>query len=182
MKYQEVGVDISYEQEKLLKTALKNKMKKIIVNISLNPQSPKKILLNKRQIKILKSKNTPFPVTLNKTQMKTNKEFSGGFIFSLAAAILGAVATGVVSGLVEKSVAGSGIRKKTENKMKTEKKTSGLYLRRNGYTSKISISGKGLFLNPSKRVLPVQKDGIYLFKGNHVYQPTKYHEKLHILK
>ena len=97
-------------------------------------------------------------IKLSRKQVQANVKHEGGFlgtILSLATRflpqLLGGLATGAISGAVEKAVSGSG-----------------LFLGKRGYvTASITFNGSGLTLTPVK---DEKCDGVYLKHDGQVYQ------------
>lgn len=97
-------------------------------------------------------------VRFSRRQVEANRKHKGGFLGLLASlaataipAILGAVATGAISGAVEKSVSGNG-----------------LFLHRRKQCVRVQpVKGGGLYLSPHPP--HVSGDGLYLKQGGDIY-------------
>ena len=102
-------------------------------------------------------------IRLSKKQLRANTEHRGGFLATLLGlaskvlpTLLGGLATGLISGGIEKAVSGRGVG-------------DGLYLHKSGHSVKvIPIQGKGLQLMP-KKIHGVQGDGLFLKHGSNIY-------------
>ena len=97
-------------------------------------------------------------VRFSRRQVEANRKHEGGFLGLLASlaataipALLGAVATGAISGAVEKAVSGNG-----------------LFLHRKKQCVRVQpVKGGGLYLSPHPP--HISGDGLYLKQGNDVY-------------
>ena len=102
-------------------------------------------------------------IKLSKKQVKANAEHRGGFLGALLGVaskvlptILGGLATGLISGGIEKAVSGRGVG-------------DGLYLHKSGHSVKIiPIHGRGLQLIP-KKLHGVCGNGLFLKHGSNIY-------------
>ena len=102
-------------------------------------------------------------VRMSRKQVQVNIKHDGGFLGMLASlaaralpALLGGLATGLVSGAVEKAVVGSG---------------SGLYLKKKGHgcVAKVQVvKGNGLYLTPHP-YFSTEGNGLFLKHGDQVY-------------
>ena len=93
---------------------------------------------------------TAFQFKFSPAQMTANLQHRGGFLPLLLAA-LAPILGGVIGGVVEKSIAGSGIHD--------------IIWRKNNRTMKLTSQGKGLFLSPYSAHIPKQRyggSGLYL--------------------
>ena len=108
-------------------------------------------------------------IHLSKKRVKANVQHHGGFhgmLAELAAkallALLSGLATGLVSGDVEKAVGGCGVHPSGDV----------LYLHKSGHCVKVEpTKGNGLRLT-SKTFLGVHGDGLYLKRGSQIYDGT----------
>ena len=99
-------------------------------------------------------------IHLSKKQVKANAQHRGGFIGMLVSlavkalpVLLGGLATGLVSGAVEKAVGGDG-----------------LYLHKSGHCVKMEpTKGNGLRLTPNRQFFAGGGDGLYLKRGSQIY-------------
>ncbi len=86
----------------------------------------------------------------------------------LTKTILPGLATGLISGGVEKAISGSGIEK------------DGFFIQRNGECCEGTYSGKGLYLNPTG-YRTRYGDGLYLKSGGQVYEGGSILDKIPII-
>lgn len=128
----------------------------------------KTLLLTKRQISKIKraaqdtKKRRGVLLHLSKRQLKANVKYKGGFLSLLAGlaarvlpTLLGGLATGVVSGAIEKAMSKGG---------------DGLYLHKQGHCYQIQkTEGDGLFLRPHQPLHEISGDGIFLRHGSNIY-------------
>ena len=154
----------SAKMKKKVQAAIKQK-KTLLLHLKKNELvGDKTLLLTKRQIaKIERAKGMKKDVLLrlSKRQLKANVKYKGGFLSLLAGlaakvlpALLGGLATGVVSGAIEKAMT----------------KGDGLYLHKQGHCYQIQkTEGDGLFLSPHQRLHEISGDGIFLRHGNNIY-------------
>ena len=99
-------------------------------------------------------------IRFSRRQVEANMKYEGGFLGMLAAlaasalpAILACVATGAVTGAVEKAVSGNG-----------------LYIQKQGQCARIQpVKGGGLYLAPYPNSPTVNGDGLYLKHGGDIY-------------
>ena len=151
-------VDVNVKGTEKLRTAVTNRTP-ASVSITLDGTGGHTLLLTQGQKdKIDRSKligKRKLTIRMSRKQVQANVEHSGGFLGMLAGlatkalpVILGGLTTGLVSGAVEKAVAGSG-----------------LYLHKSGHCVKVEpVQGNGLYLTPH-RALPGRGDGLYLKRG-----------------
>ena len=181
MKYLETPIRLLGNSEKHLKSALNRNTKTVTILLQSDINSKKKLLLTKKQVEKLQI--GPAKIKFNSGQILKNRSMRGGFILSL----LGALATAVATGLIERAVAGSGVDNNTPitksglGLFLKKRRGDGMYLKRNGRHAKITYQKKRIFLTPTKRKIPVKKDGIYLLNGKEIYEPTNEHKKFKIL-
>ena len=103
MKYLETPIRLLGNSEKHLKSALNRNTKTVTILLQSDINSKKKLLLTKKQVEKLQI--GPAKIKFNSGQILKNRSMRGGFILSL----LGALATAVATGLIERAVAGSGL-------------------------------------------------------------------------
>ena len=104
-------------------------------------------------------------IKLSAKQIEANLKHSGGFLSVLAGlaaralpTLLGGLATGLISGGIERAIAGSA------------KSGNGLYLHKSGHCVKVKpISGNGLQLLRRKKPAGIFGDGLFLKKGSKIY-------------
>ena len=107
-------------------------------------------------------------IKLSKNQVEANVKHKGGFIGTLLGlaskvlpTLLGGLATGLISGGIEKAIGGSGLH--------NHQCGNGLYLHKSGHSVKIiPIRGRGVQLLP-KKLRGVSGDGLYLKHGANIY-------------
>ena len=164
---------ISPDQHEKLRNAISNR-KAVSIKAGLRGGGEHIILLTRAQLErvqrarlIGKSKVN---IHLSKKQVEANVQHQGGFLGMLAGlaaralptlaglatkalpSLLGGLATGLVSGAVEKAVGGNG-----------------LYLHKSGHCVKVEpVKGNGLYLTPHRRL--VDGDGLYLKHGASIYE------------
>ena len=162
--YNPIQVDVPEKYHDRIKKNLLQQNAKVSVKVILDKlnNGNHTLLLTNGQIKKLEAakekglKSTT--VRLSRRQVEANRKHEGGFLGLLASlaataipAILGAVATGAISGAVEKSVSGNG-----------------LFLHRKKQCVRIQpVKGGGLYLTPHPP--HISGDGLYLKQGNDVY-------------
>ena len=108
-------------------------------------------------------KKSTVTIKLSKKQVKVNAEHRGGFLGTLLGVaakvlptLLGGLATGLISGGIEKAVSGRGVG-------------DGLYLQKAGHSVKIiPIRGRGLQLIP-KKLRGACGDVLFLKHGSNIY-------------
>ena len=111
-------------------------------------------------------------IHLSKKQVKANIQHRGGYLGILAGlaakalpALLGELATGLVSGVMEKTVGGHGIYLHSSGCQSGD----GLYLHKSGHCVKVEpTKGNGLRLTPNNCV-GVYGDDLYLKRGSQIY-------------
>lgn len=165
MSYYPYKVNPSTKVKERVQSAI-NQKKTLLLHIKKNELvGDKTLLLTKGQIsKIERAKDMKKGVSirLSKRQLKANVEFKGGFLSFLAGlaakvlpSLLGGLATGVVSGAVEKAMSSSG---------------DGLFLHKEGRCYHVQqTEGDGLFLTPHQRLQEISGDGLFLRRGSNVY-------------
>ena len=103
---------------------------------------------------------TNFSFHFTPAQLKANMKHKGGFI-PLLAAFLAPVLGGIIGGVAEKAISGSGLSKKTTGS--AIKNSRPLLLHKPRGTLKISSHARGLFLSPYNLQVPSRKvSGLYL--------------------
>ena len=93
-------------------------------------------------------------IKLSKKQVMANMEHRGGFLGTLlglasriAPTLLGGLATGLISGGIEKAVSGRGLRSHHHHRHRSG--GNGLYLHKSGHSLKITPTrGRGINLTP----------------------------------
>ncbi len=164
-------LDISPDQHEKLKDAVKHE-KSVSMKVTINGKkaaSRHTFLLTHSQRKRLErakliNKST-VNIKLSKKQVKANVEHRGGFLATLLGlaskvlpTLLGGLATGLISGGIEKAVSGRGVV------------GDGLYLYKSGHGVKvIPIRGGGLQLMPKKKLHGVCGDGLFVKHGSQIY-------------
>ena len=168
--YTSVKVGISDNQNDKLKKAIKEK-KAVSIRIKTSGNGEHTILLTTTQKQRLERARligkADVTLKLSTKQIEANLKHDGGFLSLLAGlaaralpTLLGGLATGLISGGIEKAIGGSGIRKCG----------NGLYLHKSGHCVKIrSIKGRGLELTPSRKPVGIFGDGLYLKQGSRIY-------------
>ena len=161
--YTPTKVNVSADQHEKLKNA-SNNHKAVSVKLILGGSGGDILLLTHAQIaridraKIIgKSKLT---IHLSKKQMEANLQHRGGFLGMLAGlaaralpVLLGGLTTGLISGGIEKAIGGNG-----------------LFLHKSGHCVKVqAVKGNGLYLTPHSKLTGVSGDGLYLKKGESIY-------------
>ena len=162
-------VNVSIDQHEKLKNAAANH-KAVSIKLVLGGGGDHILLLTHAQIaRIERAQIIGKPklmIHLSKKQVKANVQHRGGFLGMLAGlaakalpmlaskvlpSLLGGLATGLVSGAVEKAVVGDG-----------------LYLHKNNRCYQVrTIKGDGLYLAPRSRF--ADGDGLYLKHNNAIY-------------
>ena len=166
--YTPIKLNISPDQHEKLKDAVKHK-KSVSLKVTINGKKGRHLfLLTRSQRKRLErakliNKST-VKIKLSKKQVKANVEHRGGFLGALLGlasrflpTLLGGLATGLISGGVEKAVSGRGVG-------------DGLYLYKSGKGAKIiPIRGGGVQLMPNKKLHGVCGDGLFVKRGSQIY-------------
>ena len=174
MTYIRHNVNISEGQKQKIQNAVKNKTP-VSIRLSKNDlNGDHMLLLTPSQInKIVKAKSLNEGVTLNMSlkQLKENLTVEGGFIGALLGmlaplaarvlpTLLGGLATGLISGGVEKAIGGKGLDKKEKD---------GFFIQKDNKCYCGEYSGDGLYLRPHK-YQPKLGDGIFLKSGGNIYE------------
>ena len=164
MSYYPYKVNPSLKVKNKVQSAV-NQKRTLLLTLKKNELVGDKTLLStKGQIsKIEKAKVVKKGVSLRfiKRQLKANMEYKGGFLSLLAGlatkilpALLSGLATGVVSGAVEKAMSSG----------------DGLYLHKKGRCYQVQkTEGDGLFLTPHQRLQEMSGDGLFLRHGDNIY-------------
>lgn len=164
MSYYPYEVNPSTKMKRKVQSAI-NQKKSLLLHLKKNELvGDKTLLLTKRQISKIeraKGKKKDVLLRLSKRQLKANVKYKGGFLSLLAGlaarvlpTLLGGLATGVVSGAIEKAMS----------------KGDGLYIHKQGHCYQIQkTEGDGLFLSPHQRLHEITGDGIFLQHGNNIY-------------
>ena len=165
--YDAVKLDISPDQHEKLKDAAENgKSVSMRVNIGKKAGRHTFLLTHSQRnrldrAKLMKKANVV--IKLSRKQIKANAEHRGGFIGTLLGlaskvlpTLLGGLATGLISGGIEKAVTGRGFQSSSSN-------GNGLYLYKSGRGTKITpIKGGGARLMPTRKKLKgVERDGFF---------------------
>ena len=165
--YSPIKLDIPHDQHERLRKAAEHG-KAISIKVNIRRKGHHTFLLTHRQQKRLERAKQmdqcSVTLKLSKKQIKDNIEHKGGFIGTLLAAaskvlptLLGGLATGLISGGIEKAISGRGVG------------GNGLYLHKSGHCVKIiPIRGRGVQLIP-KKLSGVSGDGLYLKHGSNIY-------------
>ena len=173
--YDAVKLDISPDQHEKLKDAAENgKSVSMRVNIGKKAGRHTFLLTHSQRnrldrAKLMKKANVV--IKLSRKQIKANAEHRGGFIGTLLGlaskvlpTLLGGLATGLISGGIEKAVTGRGLQSSSSN-------GNGLYLYKAGRGFKITpIKGGGARLIPTRKKLKgVEGDGLFLKHGSRIH-------------
>ena len=178
--YTPIKVDVPTDQHEKIKNAL-NKGKSISIKFGIHGNNNHVLLVTDSQAeRVERAKLIGKPtvrIHMSKKQVRANVEHSGGFLGRLAGlaakvlpALLGGLATGVLSGAVSKAVGGSGLYLHPSGRHRSG--GDGLYLHKSGHCVKVEpiVKGRGLRLTPSRTSLVgVRGDGLYLKRGSQVY-------------
>ena len=168
--YTPLKVDISDNQNGKLKAAIKRK-KAVSIRIKTSSNGRHTILLTTSQKHRLERARligkADVNIKLSRKQIIANLKHEGGFLSMLAGlaakalpTLLGGLATGLISGGIEKAIGGSGIRRSG----------NGLFLHKSGHCVKIRpIKGRGLELTPQRRPVGIFGEGIFLKHGSRIY-------------
>ena len=163
MLYKPTKVNVSEKYHDRIKSALQEGKKvSIKINLDMLDDGDQTLLLTDGQIKKLRCAKEKgqrsTTVRFSRRQVEANRKHEGGFLGLLASlaataipAILGAVATGAISGAVEKSVSGNG-----------------LFLHRRKQCVRVQpVKGGGLYLAPHPP--HISGNGLYLKHGSDIY-------------
>ena len=161
--YTPVKVNVLADQHDKLKNAITHqKAASIRLNLEDGDANHTLLLTHGQISKIERSRligKRQVTIHFSRRQVHANVQHRGGFLGMLAGlaakalpSLLGGLATGLVSGAVEKAVGGSG-----------------LYLHKSGHCVKVEpVKGNGLYLTPHAR-LPGRGDGLYLKRGSTIH-------------
>ena len=171
--YNTVKLDISPDQHEKLKHAAENG-KSVSMRVNIGKKAGRHTFLlthsqrnRLERAKLMKKANVI--IKLSRKQIKANAEHRGGFIGTLLGSaskvlptLLGGLATGLISGGIEKAVTGRGFKSSNGN---------GLYLYKSGRGTKITpIKGGGARLMPTRKKLKgVEGDGLFLKHGSRIH-------------
>ena len=156
-------VNVSLDQHEKLKNAVVNH-KPVTIKLILGGTGDHMLLLTHAQIARIERAQiigkSKLMIHLSKKRVKANIKHSGSFLGMLAGlaakalpVILGGLATGLISGGVEKAIGGNG-----------------LYLHKSGHCVKVEpVKGSGLYLTPHARLPGVSGNGLYLKRGSSIY-------------
>ena len=173
--YDAVKLDISPDQHEKLKDAAENgKSVSMRVNIGKKAGRHTFLLTHSQRnrldrAKLMKKANVV--IKLSRKQIKANAEHRGGFIGTLLGlaskvlpTLLGGLATGLISGGIEKAVTGRGLQSSSSS-------GNGLYLYKSGRGTKITpIKCCGARLMPTRKKLKgVEGDGLFLKHGSRIH-------------
>ena len=173
-------LDISPDQHEKLKDAVTHgKSVSMKVNIGGGKKAGHNLFLitNSQRNRLARAKvmnKSSVNIKLSKKQVKANMEHRGGFLGTLIGlaskvlpTLLGGLATGLISGGIEKAVSGRGV---DNNLWKSVRRAGdGLYLHKSGHSVKvIPIRGRGLQLMP-KKLKSISGDGLFLKHGANIY-------------
>lgn len=170
MMYEPVKLDIAPGQHEKLKDAV-NLKKAVSIKVNIGGGGKETdhqlfLLTNAQRNRLTRAKlmnKSTITIKLSKKQVKVNAEHRGGFLGTLLGVaakvlptLLGGLATGLISGGIEKAVSGRGVG-------------DGLYLHKAGHSVKIiPIRGRGLQLIP-KKLRGACGDGLFLKHGSNIY-------------
>ena len=178
--YTPIKLDISTDQHEKLKKAVQQK-KAVSMKVNVNGSGKKNkytfLLTHSQQQRLERARLIGKPtanIRLSKKQVMANMEHRGGFLGTLlglaskfAPTLLGGLATGLISGGIERAVSGRGLHSHPTSS--TRRGGDGLYLHKSGHSLKITpIRGRGIKLMPRK-LHGVNGDGLYLKRGVHIY-------------
>ena len=167
MSYQPYNVKLSTNMKGKVQNAIQHS-KPLMIRLSKDALvGDNTLLLTRGQISSIeraKDIGKGVSIKLSKRQLKSNLEHKGGFLSLLAGlaaralpALLGGVTTGLISGGIEKAIAGRGIG-------------DGLFLHKGGHCYQVhKTEGEGLFLSPHERLRHVSGDGLFLRHGKNIY-------------
>ena len=169
MLYKPIKVNVPETIHDKLKVAVARggaSKKAISVKVKLDGEQQQRhtLLLTRAQIEKLERARMigkkSATVRLSRKQVQVNIKHEGGFLGMLAAlaaralpSLLGGLATGLVSGAVEKAITSSG---------------KGLYLQKKGCTAKVQlVKGNGLYLTPHPHIVDTAVGNGLYFKDDH---------------
>ena len=163
--YKEYEVYISNKQKRKLQSALKTNKPSLTIEIQYSKGEKALLLLTKRQIvqvEKARMRNRNTTIRMSKRQLRANTTFKGGFLSMLAGlaaralpSLLTGLASGALSGAVEKAISGNGI-----------------YIQKGKHCYRADpVEGDGLFLSPHRHPIsttPVN-DGLWVKHGDNIY-------------
>ena len=142
-RYTSVHVRVCPGQDKRLQKALRAKKSAKIHFITVNQsaQNTQRLTLTQAQVrKVQKAPvGTKFSFSFSKAQIQANLRHEGGFLPLLAAALVPLI-SGIVGGVAERAIAGSGLKGSNYHR--------DIVLRKRSHVMKVSPRGQGLFLTP----------------------------------
>ena len=179
--YTPTKLDISTDQhEKLTTAAQHGKAVSLKVNLATAAGQHTFLLTHPQHKRLERARlmgQATVTIKLSGKQVKANVEHSGGFLgalLGLAARVLptllGGLATGLISGGIEKAVSGRGLFLHSA-KRRHGHGGDGIYLNKSGHCVKVvPIKGRGLQLTPAKKqVHGIFGDGLFVKDGSKVY-------------
>ena len=174
--YIPVQIKLSPKQEDKLKSAI-SKDRGVVIEVDVNGEGASSLFLltsaQKSQLEQAKIINKPYlRINLSRKQVRANVKHEGGFLGTLiglatkaSPTILGGLATGLISGGVEKAITGKGLYL-----AQPSRRGDGLYLSKMGHCLKVTpIRGRGLKLIPKKKIKNINGDGLFVKHGSKVY-------------
>ena len=163
-----IKLNISPDQHEKLKDAVKHE-KSVSMKVTINgKKSHRPFLLTHSQLKRLERAKSMNKLTVNSKLSKRMQNTVEDFLVLFQGqplgscprflpTLLGGLATGLISGGVEKAVSGRGVG-------------DGLYLYKSGKGAKIiPIRGGGVQLMPNKKLHGVCGDGLFVKRGSQIY-------------
>ena len=163
--YKEYEVFVSPRERKKIENTIKRKRATISIKLQHHGENKGILLLTKQQIKKIekgKLKKKSVHIYMSRQQLKRNHVFKGGFLSLLTGlvaralpSLLTGLASGVISGVVEKSIKGSG-----------------LFIKKGNHCYQINpVKGKGLYLSPHRvGIIPTSYgDGLFLKHGQDIH-------------
>ena len=173
--YIPVQIKLSPKQEDKLKNAI-SKDRGVAIEVDVNGEGASSLFLltsaQKSQLEQAKIIDKPYlRINLSRKQVRANVKHDGGFLGTLIGlatkalpTILGGLATGLISGGVEKAITGKGLYLNQPSR-----RGDGLYLSKMGQCLKVTpIRGRGLKLIP-KKIKKINGDGLFVKHGSKVY-------------
>ncbi len=168
MSYIQYNVNVSKGQEDKLHKAIKSK-KAVSLRLSKDDLvGDDVLLLTQSQISNIERAKAQYKgvtLKLSGKQIRANLKVEGGFLGMLASlaarflpTLLGGLATGLISGGIEKGISGGGLVEK-----------DGFFIQKDSNCYEGTYSGKGLYLSPSG-YRTQHGDGLYLRSGGNIYE------------
>ena len=166
--YKPYKVNVSTDQTNKLKEAITSQSKAVSLKFSkedIQKPADHTLLLTNRQIAKLQKAQTAGKasrIILSRKQIITNDRHEGGFLGRLAGlaskilpVLLGGIATGVISGGIEKAIKGG--------------RGSGFFLHKKNHCYKVTPTrGNGLYLSPRPRFTGILGDGLFVKRGKEI--------------